>query len=70
MFMKPALNQILYGPPGIGKTFHAITHAVSIVDQKALEIVVQEDRVDVIKRYDDYKKKDIIEFMTFHQSFT
>ena len=62
-------NQILYGPPGTGKTFNTITYAVAIIENKTIEEVSAENRDEVLKRYNGYRDKGLIEFCTFHQSF-
>lgn len=66
--LKP-LNQILYGPPGTGKTFNSINHAISIIEEKAIEEICSEDRNEIIRRFNIYKEKGIVTFITFHQSF-
>ena len=63
------LNTILYGPPGTGKTYHTAIYAVAIIENKALEVVAQDNYDDVLKRYNKYKKDGLIAFTTFHQSY-
>lgn len=63
------LNTILYGPPGTGKTYHSVIYAVAIIENKPLASVAQEDYLDVLERYNDYKDQGRIEFTTFHQSY-
>jgi 5-methylcytosine-specific restriction endonuclease McrBC GTP-binding regulatory subunit McrB len=68
-----SLNMILYGPPGTGKTFHSISYAVAIVEDKDPEEVIEEankDRLAVKKRFDDYVNNGLIVFTTFHQSMS
>jgi len=67
---KPAesnmpLNQILFGPPGTGKTYNSISEAVKIAaperhsdDHKNNKIV-----------FDQLRKDGQIEFVTFHQNY-
>ncbi len=71
-------NQILFGPPGTGKTFNTINKAVSIIDglkEKALP-VYYEQRSDLKDRFDELLIDDWdnpngqIGFVTFHQSMT
>jgi len=62
------LNTILYGSPGTGKTFHSISHAVAIVENKPVYLIVKEDRVLVKARFDLYVLNGQIVFSTFHQS--
>ena len=39
-----SLNQILYGPPGTGKTWHTVNLSLSIVLQKEIKEVDDDDR--------------------------
>lgn len=75
---KFALNQILFGPPGTGKTFNTINKAVAIVDnlkESALK-VYYEERSDLKERFDELLIDDWenpngqICFVTFHQSMS
>ena len=66
------LNTILYGPPGTGKTYHTVIYAVAIIENKKLETIkaeAVESYQNVLKRYNEYKSKGLIEFTTFHQSY-
>jgi 5-methylcytosine-specific restriction enzyme B len=67
---KFPLNQILFGPPGTGKTFNSINRAVAIVEQKEVAGVEKEERSEVKKRFDAYLKTGQIVFTTFHQSMS
>lgn len=72
-----ALNQILFGPPGTGKTYYTVNKAVSIVDNVSLQVL--NDRYDtreelkerfnelIIKEWENDDKGQIA-FVTFHQS--
>lgn len=64
------LNRILFGAAGTGKTFHSINHALSILENKPLEVLEQEDRSALKLRFDEYKAQGQIKFVTFHQSFS
>ncbi|RKG36635.1 hypothetical protein D7V20_14295 [Acinetobacter rongchengensis] len=64
------LNRILFGAAGTGKTFHSINHALSIVENKPLEVLDKEDRTALKERFDQYKEQGQIKFVTFHQSFS
>lgn len=64
-----AKNTILYGPPGTGKTYNTVLYAVSIVENKPLAEIKQENYFDVLSRYNRYKADGLIEFTTFHQSY-
>lgn len=64
------LNRILFGAAGTGKTFHSINHALSIIENKPLEVLEQENRTSLKTRFDQYKEQGQIKFVTFHQSFS
>lgn len=64
------LNLILYGPPGTGKTYQTINHALSIIEHRTLEELALEERVSLRERFDYYRQKGAIQFVSFHQSFT
>ncbi len=66
------LNQILYGPPGIGKTHETISKAIAIIDPEFYDKHkedTEENRKVLKKEYDEYRKAGQIEFVTFHQSY-
>jgi len=65
--LKTPLNQILFGPPGTGKTFNTINKAISIIENR--DISGEENRNDLQKKFDEYRKTGQIEFVTFHQSY-
>ncbi|NCB50144.1 MAG: DUF4357 domain-containing protein [Alphaproteobacteria bacterium] len=61
------LNQIFYGPPGTGKTYHTITKAIEIIENRVVEET--EDRETLKAKFEAYKQAGQIEFVTFHQSY-
>lgn len=69
------LNQILFGPPGTGKTYHTITESVKIVDPEYFKQYAA-NRNKLQERFNDLLIKDWekpegqISFCTFHQSFS
>ena len=63
-------NIILYGPPGTGKTYSTVLYAVSIIEESSVETLKEEVYGDVFERYLEYKEDGLIEFVTFHQSFS
>lgn len=69
------LNQILFGPPGTGKTFNTINEALKIVDHSYFE-ENQNDRKKLTERFKELliknndENKGQIAFCTFHQSFS
>jgi 5-methylcytosine-specific restriction protein B len=69
----PPLNQILFGPPGTGKTYHAINKALEILDpalNQAHSRNSPHDRHSLKRRFDELVKEGRIRFVTFHQSFS
>ena len=66
---KQALNQILFGSPGTGKTFNTINKALEIID---IDFYQQnkDNREALKEKFEEYKKAGQIEFITFHQSFS
>ncbi|MCT7527506.1 McrB family protein [Aliarcobacter cryaerophilus] len=66
---KQALNQILYGSPGTGKTFNTINKALEIIDSDFYQ-QNKYNREALKERFEEYKKAGQIEFITFHQSFS
>ncbi len=64
------LNLILHGPPGTGKTYKTIDHALAIIEHRTLEELALEPRADRQQRYQEYVEEGLIYFVTFHQSFT
>lgn len=68
-----SLNQILFGPPGTGKTYNSINHALAIVESKELEVIENEsdeNRKEIIKRFQSYVYSGQVVFTTFHQSMS
>ncbi len=63
------LNQILFGPPGTGKTYNTINKALEVLDPEFLS-VNSEDRLALKNRFDDFIEDERIVFCTFHQSFS
>lgn len=72
------LNQILFGPPGTGKTYNTINKAVAIIDNLKEDALSKyyEDRTDLKERFDELLIDDWdnpngqIGFVTFHQSMS
>ncbi|MFP7635194.1 AAA family ATPase [Pseudomonas veronii] len=63
------LNQILFGPPGTGKTYATIEAALEVLDSRFLQDHRQ-DRVALKLRFDQLADEGRIRFVTFHQSFS
>lgn len=73
---RTPLNQIFFGPPGTGKTYHTIDEAVKIIDPVFFE-QNKENRKALRQLYKDSKINEWdgsgqgqIGFCTFHQSFS
>lgn len=66
---QKALNQILYGSPGTGKTFNTINKAIEIIDSDFYQ-QNKYNREALKEKFEEYKKAGQIEFITFHQSFS
>lgn len=64
------LNTILYGPPGTGKTFNSINYALSIIEGKPILELETEERVQLMERFNNYREKGQIEFVTFHANYS
>jgi len=72
------LNQILFGPPGTGKTYNVISKAVAIIDgiKETSLSKYFETREDVKARFDELliqpngREVGQIAFVTFHQSMS
>ena len=60
-------NVIFYGPPGTGKTYTTAKRAVAICENIAEEDLT--NYTEVMQKYNELKKNNRIEFITFHQSY-
>lgn len=65
-----ALNQILFGPPGTGKTWNTVNLAVEIIDGKPTDDFKNKDRKEIKRRFDKLKQDSQVEMVTFHQNYT
>ena len=63
------LNTILFGPPGTGKTWEAVSYAVAIIDGESPEKLAEKERETVKQRFDALKNEGRVEFVTFHQNY-
>lgn len=67
--VTPPLNQILFGPPGTGKTYATIEAALEVLDPQWLSTHLK-SRVALKMRFDELVQNGQIRFVTFHQSFS
>ncbi|UNM17224.1 AAA family ATPase [Pseudomonas sp. ArH3a] len=73
---KVALNRILFGPPGTGKTYATIEAALEVLDpdfltEQRLNSSADDDlRLALKTRVDELDREGRIRFVTFHQSFS
>ncbi|MCY4361023.1 MAG: AAA family ATPase [Gammaproteobacteria bacterium] len=63
------LNQILFGPPGTGKTWNTVNYALAIIEAKSVEDLNKEDREEIKERFNKLKEASQIEMVTFHQNY-
>ena len=64
------LNQILFGPPGTGKTYTTINKALQIINEKEEQLLDWTDRKKVKELFDKRLNEGRIVFTTFHQSMS
>ncbi|MCV9918903.1 AAA family ATPase [Pseudomonas sp. BT-42-2] len=63
------LNQILFGPPGTGKTYHTVNEALAILEPELLTRPGV-TRQALTEAFNGYVKTQQVVFCTFHQSFS
>ncbi|MFM5752583.1 McrB family protein [Aeromonas veronii] len=64
-----AINQILFGPPGTGKTYNTVAEALEIIEPEIVEHNI-DDRDELQDRFGELVAEQRIQFVTFHQSFS
>ncbi len=69
---KDSLNFILYGAPGTGKTYSTAEYALSILENRPVDLSrkTQEARKQLMQNYNNYIKQGRIVFTTFHQNYS
>ena len=70
---EPPLNQILFGPPGTGKTYNTINQALAILAPEFLAKNRGDDdesRECLKAEFDRFVTAERVRFVTFHQSFS
>ena len=63
------LNSILFGPPGTGKTWEAVSYAVAIIDGQDPDELAEKERETVKQRFYALRSQGRVEFVTFHQNY-
>lgn len=68
------LNQILFGPPGTGKTYNTINHALKIIAERDGDLASELERNSGNREFLQLKFKEFtdnqqIKIVTFHQSY-
>lgn len=72
---KFALNRILYGAPGTGKTYNSVDYALAVIEDWDIDgtgTVIQTQgmsRKDVMNKFNAHLTSGQIAFATFHQSY-
>lgn len=64
---KYPINQILFGPPGTGKTYHTINKAVEIINS---DLDSFQSRKEIKEEFRNLVEEGQIVFTTFHQSMS
>lgn len=64
--MKSSLNQILFGPPGTGKTYNSINKALEVINVD----ISGKSRVEIKNLYEQKVNEGQIVFTTFHQNMS
>lgn len=63
------LNQILFGPPGTGKTYNTVNRTLEILDPVHLS-KFKGNRAELNRRFRELSAEHRVRFVTFHQSFS
>lgn len=64
------LNQILFGPPGTGKTYHTINKALQIIRGYGDAELKSKERAEIKTEFDALMNDGQVVFTTFHQSMS
>jgi 5-methylcytosine-specific restriction protein B len=62
---NPSLNQILFGPPGTGKTYNTVNKAIAIANS---DFDLKQKRTKIKEEFERLIKEGQVVFTTFHQS--
>ena len=64
------LNQILFGPPGTGKTWNTVNHTLAIIDHESVDNLKYNDRKEIKERFNKLREAGQIGMVTFHQNYS
>lgn len=67
------LNQILFGPPGTGKTYHTVIKALEIINNRTFteqEKTKEKYDNELLPEFNKLKQQGQIQFLTFHQNYS
>lgn len=66
------LNRILYGAPGTGKTYATAEYALSVIEDREVDLTAKtpEERAIIMAKYNQAMNDGRIVFTTFHQSYS
>lgn len=66
-----ALNSIIYGAPGTGKTYSTVQYAIAMIENTEVDLTEKTDyeRKQMVKKYNQYVEDGKIVFTTFHQNY-
>jgi 5-methylcytosine-specific restriction endonuclease McrBC GTP-binding regulatory subunit McrB len=70
MQQNQSINQILFGPPGTGKTYASISRALEIISDAEVAEIKFDDRKAVKSLFDKKVADGQIDFTTFHQNMS
>lgn len=66
-----ALNSIIYGAPGTGKTYSTVQYAIAMLENVEVDLTKKttDERKQIVEKYNQYVEDGKIVFTTFHQNY-